>query len=176
MSDKNESLILYPTDTSQWYALVNEAQAQQFCYLDESLESYLVFLLMRYTNQPQLLSSVLALDFLNSETMLGKQRFVKLRDLGDKSLLFAGLFPGIAQKKQVNINYFIDIGQSAYAMISIEDDSVADLYAGLCHEFKLLQNLLAAMRHLSNFPYQLEQEQIAALKAKTQFICKRYKH
>jgi hypothetical protein len=151
MSNKEEQLVLYPTDTSQWYALVNEAQVRQLCHLDEELESYLVFLLMRYTNQPQMLSSVLALDFLDSRVLLGRQRFIRLRDLGDKSLLFAGLFPGIAEKRRVSLDYFVDLGQSAYAMISLEEVGDVTLFASLCHEFRLLQDLLSVMRDLTGY-------------------------
>jgi hypothetical protein len=155
MSDKEEKLVLYPTDTSQWYALVNEAQVRQLCHLDEEVESYLVFLLMRYTNQPQMLSSVLALDFFDSRALLGNQRFVRLRDLGDKSLLFAGLFPGVAQKRRVSLDYFVDMGKSAYAMISLEEVGDVALFANLCHEFRLLQDLLTAMRDLTGYPESL---------------------
>ena len=42
-------LILHPTDISQWHALVNEAQAATRLILNENTESYLVFLLMRFS-------------------------------------------------------------------------------------------------------------------------------
>ena len=41
-------LILEPTSVAQWQALVREAQSECNCNLDETLESYLVFLLMRF--------------------------------------------------------------------------------------------------------------------------------
>lgn len=57
-------LILHPTDISQWHALVNEAQAATRLILNEATESYLVFLLMRFTQNPKLIESIVALDFL----------------------------------------------------------------------------------------------------------------
>lgn len=146
-----KKLILHPTDTSQWHALVNEAQLLRSCTLTEDLESYLVFLLMRFTAQPKLVSSVLAVDFLESININGQERNDRLRDLGDKSLLFSGLFPGIAQKKRVDLNYFVEIGQSAYGTLSsVSQQSIAELFAALCEDFLTLMDVLQAMRELSH--------------------------
>lgn len=142
-----EKLVLHPTDTSQWHALVNEAQCKLACHLTEDLESYLVFLLMRFSQQPQLASSVLAMDFLESLKTSGQVRYENLRDVGDKSLLFSGLFPGLATRRRVNIDYFIDMGQTAYACISdMQDHSVARLFANLCDGFIVMKDVLDAMR------------------------------
>ena len=46
-------IILHPTETSQWHALVNEAQAASRLILNEDTESYLVFLLMRFAHETQ---------------------------------------------------------------------------------------------------------------------------
>ena len=109
--DSMNKLILHPTDTSQWYALVNEAQAATRHVLHENTESYLVFLLMRFAKATQLMESVIALDFLESKHAPGKRHIEFLRDVGDKSLLFCGLFPGIADRRHVRLDYFRDMGQ-----------------------------------------------------------------
>lgn len=146
-----KKLIIHPTDMSQWHALVNEAQLLRSCTLAEDLESYLVFLLMRFASQPKVVSSVLAIDFLDIANTSGQERNDRLRELGDKSLLFSGLFPGIAQKKQVNLNYFIDIGQSAYGTLSsVSEQNIADLFAALREDFLTLMDVLQAMRELSH--------------------------
>lgn len=143
-------LILHPTDTSQWHALLNEAQAMRQCQLNEDVESYLVFLLMRFTEQPEVSSSILALDFLETQHEVGQQRFERLKEVGDKSLLFSGLFPGLAEKRRVQVDYFINLGQSAYGSISVmEDAHTNNLYACLCQEFVLLKELLNSMRSLT---------------------------
>lgn len=143
-----KQLILHPTAVSQWHALVNEAQASTRLVLNENVESYLVFLLMRFTQTTQLLDSVVALDFLNS---LQNPRRIKtdlLRDVGDKSLLFSGLFPGIAEKKRVSLHYFTDLGQAAYLSVGemYEEPQVAGLYYELSQKFLVLQQILNAMR------------------------------
>ncbi|CAM3109197.1 Uncharacterised protein [Legionella steigerwaltii] len=142
-----KQLILHPTDISQWHALVNEAQAATQLILTENTESYLVFLLMRYTQGPKLIESVVALDFLESMHRPRTLQMELLRDVGDKSLLFCGLFPGIAKRRHVSLEYFSGMGQAAYLTISeLEGKHTADLYIQLSEQFLTLQHVLQAMR------------------------------
>src|SRR5689334_10421216 len=110
-----QSLILHPTATAQWHDLILTAQRTASIHLQEDLECYLVFLLMRFSDNPQLAGSVLGLDFLEAYS---KYRHQQLKEVGDKCLLYAGLFPGRAIKRRVKISYFVKLGQTAYATIS----------------------------------------------------------
>lgn len=142
-----KQLILHPTDISQWHALVNEAQAATRLVLNENTESYLVFLLMRFSHGPKLIESVVALDFLESMRKPRQLQLELLRDVGDKSLLFCGLFPGIAEKRHVSLSYFSDMGQAAYLTVGeLEENQTADLYFQLSQQFITLQQVLQAMR------------------------------
>ncbi len=139
-------LILHPTDISQWHALVNEAQASTQLILPENTESYLVFLLMRFSQSPELAESVLAVDFLNSMQAEGSRQVGLLREVGDKSLLLSGLFPGIAEKRHVKLRYFTDMGQAAYLTVSeLEGDEEAALYHELSRQFTQLKDILNAL-------------------------------
>ena len=53
-----KQLILEPTVQAQWQSLVHEAQSACDRHLDETLESYLVFLLMRFADRPSSVSRV----------------------------------------------------------------------------------------------------------------------
>ena len=142
-----KGLILHPTDVSQWYALVNEAQAFTNVALGEGLESYLVFLLQRFIHTPQLAESIIALDFLESLSSPSRQQIEKLRVVGDKSLLLCGLFPGITAKRNISVDYYKGMGQSAYLAVSeLEKKPKADLYMELSINFMNLTNILQAMR------------------------------
>lgn len=142
-----KQLILHPTDISQWHALVNEAQAATRLILNENTESYLVFLLMRFSQGPRLIESVVALDFLESMRKPRQLQMELLRDVGDKSLLFCGLFPGIAKQRHVSLSYFSDMGQAAYLTIGeLQDNQTAALYFQLSAQFITLQQVLQAMR------------------------------
>lgn len=140
-------LILHPTDMSQWHALVNEAEAATRLVLHENTESYLVFLLMRFSQTTQLMESVIAMDFLESMHALGRRQIERLREVGDKSLLFCGLFPGMASKRHVKLDYYSDMGQAAYLSVSeLEGPESADLYLQLSSQFVMMQQILQAMR------------------------------
>jgi hypothetical protein len=142
-----KQLILHPTDISQWHALVNEAQAATRLILNENTESYLVFLLMRFSQGPKLIDSIVALDFLESQRKTRLQQVELLRDVGDKSLLFCGLFPGMAKKRHVSLNYFSDMGQAAYLTVGeLQESATADLYFQLSAQFCTMQQILQAMR------------------------------
>lgn len=142
-----KKLILHPTDISQWHALVNEAQAATELILNENTESYLVFLLMRFAQGPKLIESIVALDFLEAVRRPHLVQMELLRDVGDKSLLFCGLFPGIAKKRHVSLNYFFELGQAAYLTLGErEEKQTADLYVQLSEQFATLQQILQAMR------------------------------
>lgn len=143
--------LLHPTATAQWHALVNEAQDAAHHDLDEALESYLVFLLMRFATQPDVAGRVLALDYLQAMRDSGHQRASQLRDLGDHCLLFSGLFPERADRLRVRISYFVNLGRSAYGELSNRvSQGAAELYEHLAEGFIALMDTLHAMRELGS--------------------------
>lgn len=144
-----EHLVLHPTATAQWHALVNEAENKAQRQLEEEVQSYLVFLLMRFSQKPQFVSSVIALDYLEGLQTQGRYQVDKLREVGDQCLLYSGLFPQRAESKQVKISYFVDVGRSAYNHIaSAIRHKTANLYSNLCSEFVNLMDVLHAMREM----------------------------
>ncbi len=142
-----DSLILHPTETSQWHALLNEAQLNSECFLDEDIESYVVFLLMRFSQNPALSNSVLAMDFLQCVNSEGQRRVELLQELGDKSLLFSGLFPGLVERKRVSLSYFIDMGKSAYFSVAdLEAQKSSELFIALGEGFLRITTVLNKMQ------------------------------
>lgn len=146
------TLVLQPTDLAQWHALVSEAQLACECNLDESLESYLVFLLMRFADRPELARKIMALEFLRAQQADARQAGC-LRDVGDQCLLFSGLFPQIAEKRLVRVSYFVNIGRSAYDQLSsLVDQQSERLFSNLADGFVAIMDVLHAMRGLSGAP------------------------
>ena len=62
----SQSLMLESTDTALWLKLVREAEDQFGIHLDSEMESYLVFMLMRQTGNPELAQDALAIEYLNT--------------------------------------------------------------------------------------------------------------
>ena len=142
-------LVLQPTATAQWHDLVNEAQQAAHCQLNEPLESYLVFLLERFSQRPDMLSRILAKDYLKACSH-GSQQHEQLRDIGDHCLLFSGLFPQLAERRLVRISYFVSLGRSAYGQIADSGQRISELYADLSRGFIQLMDILHAIRSLGD--------------------------
>jgi hypothetical protein len=137
-------LLLQPTEIAQWWSAINQAQQDSSTLLEEPIESYLVFMLQRNTQQ-QALQGALAEEYLTATTYPAHQREQKLRVVGDKSLLLAGLFPGQAARRHVPLRYFTAIGQASYSMIAQHaDDNL--LFERLADEFTLITQVLRALR------------------------------
>lgn len=141
-----DRLILHPTVLAQWHALVKDAEASADIHLTEKIESYLVFLLVRFMQSPEITRTVVADEFLAGVNQLGSQRLQSLRDIGDKCLLLSGLFPGRARKRQVRISYFVKLGQNAYFMLSSQrHKEMAHLFFELSEQFVYLMDILHTM-------------------------------
>lgn len=137
------------TSTASWQSLVIEAEAASHIHLNEDLQSYLVFLLMRYLNRVDLLDKPLALDFLESVHEHGQHQQSHLRELGDKCLIVSGFFPGLAKRRLVQVKYFVRLGQGAYSTLSyLTDKSHRLLYRELSRDFVSLMDILMTMREL----------------------------
>ena len=140
-------LVLHPTSEAQWQTLVSEAALAADCKLDQDMESYLVFLLMRFTSRPEMVDRVMALDYLESLSSTGSQRCEQLRDLGDQCLLYSGLFPAHANRKNVSVNYYVGMGRTAYHQLSeVMQHSIAALYQQIAYGFVHLMDVLHAIR------------------------------
>lgn len=141
-------IVLHPTEVGQWRELVGEASRSCSVSLDEDLESYLVFLLMRFIGRAELAGNVLALEYLQSLTG-GSQSAQQLRDVGDKCLLYSGLFPLRARRRLVRVRYYIDLGRGAYQRLSDQARySYGQMFERLATHFIPLMDVLQAMRDL----------------------------
>ncbi len=144
-----EPLVIHPTATAQWQALVHEAESAAHRRLDEETESYLVFLLMRFTSEAGVANKVLAMDYLSAMNEMGRVRQGRLREVGDLCLIHAGLFPLQAERRRVAVSYFVDLGRSAYLQLAgYLHNSAADTYVHLAQDFIVLMDVLQSMRTL----------------------------
>lgn len=131
------------TPLALWYEAVQEAQTDCHIALEGDLESYLVFMLMRYTSNPRLAREIMALKFLEGLNTSTQQRGLALQQVGDQCLLISGLFPAAAEKRLVKIRYYIELGQSSYEVISRKNN---DIFSLLSKQFVLLMDVLQSFR------------------------------
>jgi hypothetical protein len=143
----SNDLLLEPTATAQWKHLLDDAKQQCHCQLNEEIESYLIFTLMRFTQNPELASKALAPDFLRCADLLTHAKENTLRDVGDQCLLLSGLFPQRAEKRLVTVGYYVGLGQSAYQQLSSTlKEAFAYLYHLLSNNFVQMMDVLQNIR------------------------------
>lgn len=144
-----KQLLLEPTATAQWQSLVREAESACHRQLGPELQSYLVFLLMRFITRPEMATAVLATEYLRGSQSTGQVRVVRLREVGDCCLLYSGLFPKRAERKLVRVSYFVELGRTAYDEVAHGlAKSSAQMYQHLAAAFIVLMEVLQAMRIL----------------------------
>lgn len=147
-------LQLAPTAIAQWQALVSAADADG---LGEELESYLVHTLVRFTERPDALDRLLALDFLAAMQTPGSARTAQLREVGDRCLLLSGLFPEQANQRLVTLDYFVAMGRTAYHETAARlGHGAAALYRELATAFTRLLDVLYRLRSQGSADWQLQ--------------------
>lgn len=113
------------------------------------VESYLVEILEHYILSANLYEEsqangkktqkTLAETMLMAASAPPRVRFDLLKGMGDRALYISGFFGDSLQRKIVDIDYYMEMGASAYASLSkeIEEDTFAKLYHEIAHKFNL---------------------------------------
>ncbi|OQW93725.1 MAG: hypothetical protein BWK79_09625 [Beggiatoa sp. IS2] len=145
-----KTLTIHHTATAQWQALIQDAEQACHTQLGEELQSYLVFLLMQH-GKSEWVDSIMALKYLNALETQGRLQEERLREVGDQCLLFAGLFPGRAERRRVRMSYYVNLGISAYEILSHSLSGVRmKVYEKLSRKFVALMDVLQATRELGD--------------------------
>lgn len=148
-------LRLQPTEMAEWHALIKEAQSSCDIQLEEDLECYLVMLMMRFVKEHSLADSILAMEYLEAHEENRLRQGDLLQTVGDKCLLFSGLFPSNAEARRVKVSYYVELGRSAYFQASeVVPNNMQSFYMELCKTFTSMRDVLQATRELdqSNEP------------------------
>lgn len=141
------------TVTELWQGVLVQAQARTHTRLGEGLESYLVFALVRHSRDAVLTGRIVALEYFDGLEEVGGVRDDRLRDVGDRCLLIAGLFPGLPRRRQVTRDYYQDLGRAAYWELAGSGRScLAPLYADLAAAFLSLVRVLQGVRRVEQVP------------------------
>jgi hypothetical protein len=129
-----------------WHDLVSEGERRAGLALGESVQSYLVFVLMRHLRDGALLARTLALEWLWACEQAGSARADAMRDVGDRCLLIAGRYPGLAERRRVTPAYFAQLGCGAYhGVAESAHGGYATLFAELAHAFDAMVRVLGSL-------------------------------
>lgn len=144
--------VIEPTITATWVEFVKFGEARAERNLSEELESFLVFTLMRFAERTDLFLFTLALEYLKASTeYTGRKKEQVLSEVGDVSLLLAGLFPERSRKLGIPPSYFSQMGRMAFSELA---DSFASrklkrfecLYRNVSDGFPAMADVLTATR------------------------------
>lgn len=142
-----ESRLEQGTPLALWQGLVLEGEASAGVRLSETTESYLVFLLMQHLRDGALAGRTMALEWLAALDRAGSVRAEQLREVGDRSVLIAGLYPGLAERRRVGPVYYERLGALAYdGAADVARRSERPLFEELAATVRPLVRVLAALR------------------------------
>lgn len=151
----NSSLKLIAKPEDYFRELVTEAIKQHKVKLKPEAEFYLVNLLSQFISTEKLYASdtegnlkqePLALMIKEAlETEQERARQAMLRRVGDVSLYTAGFFQDSFARKMVDIDYYIEMGESAYQGVAAQshEEVMKQLYGELAQKFAQCVELLA---------------------------------
>jgi hypothetical protein len=114
-----------PMDHSQsltglFRELVHTAVTAQEVAPSAAVQSYLVHVLEAFVrpDRADLLDPPLALDFLAADHLPARQRFDKLKRVGDTALFVTGMFADSLERRPVGASYYTALGRTAFARLS----------------------------------------------------------
>ncbi len=134
------------TPAEYFKELVEASLARQHLQAGDLTEYYLVNLLCQYV-RPDAgdaeLGEPLAVRFARAMQTGGTEGRAQLRSLGDFSLFTAGFFSDSFRRKHVDIDYYVSMGEYAYASLSRAEDAFRDVFAELAGKFVPFSDVLS---------------------------------
>jgi hypothetical protein len=140
-----ESINIHLAELGGWRALLSKAEFVAKTELDGALEEYVLRLLFKTSRRSAepTLSSIN--EGLNAAHDLLADDF---RAIGDHCLLYAGLFPEHAVRRNLPITYYVTVGESAYAeYVRYTDDPI---FGMLSTFFVDIVDVLIALRQIDD--------------------------
>jgi hypothetical protein len=127
---------------------VNAALARQHLRAGELTTYYLVNLLCRFVRPDGLAAQEdrvpLALRLGRALESGGVEQRERLRQLGDFSLFVSGFFSDSLQRRAVDVDYYVSMGEYAYGSLSRRDaDTLAAVFRELAGKFVGFMDVLA---------------------------------
>lgn len=148
-------LAMYTTESANWYALLNKAQAAADYYFHPIVENYLVYVFATMSND---------LEFLPGKTVRITDHFpytkrerelLNTRKIGERSLILSGLFPDQAQKTGVPLVYLMERGKDAYAELAktLPDNN---LYTYFSKHFTKVVDVLQMVSEICEYSHSID--------------------
>lgn len=137
---------IHTGDSAPWYALVTAAEAVDRRLLPQEVERYLVTTLLRFLGRGDLAPTLRSVPA-GPRSRVPVKSHRTLRNLGDRCLIYTGLFAEQMAQAQMPAGYYVAMGRRAYARLGHRGDP---LFTRLSDYFVQLMDLLQTMRELDD--------------------------
>ncbi|MGE0384416.1 MAG: hypothetical protein AB7Q97_06760 [Gammaproteobacteria bacterium] len=135
---------VHTRDVAPWHALITVAEAQEQHCLAPDLSGYLATMLLRYIGRPEFLHDACARQYIGTALAGDQMPHQSLRDLADRCLLFAGLFPDMVLQGGTPVRRYVELGRGAYERLG----GAGGIYARVCEHFVELMDVLQSIREM----------------------------
>lgn len=109
------SIIIETNATEAFYNLIIDAEKNSGIFLEQDLQAFVVYALLRNIHNHKLKELVFAETLLSA---IDKPDIKNLESIVDQALIYAGMFPKRARKVGVSKYYYHDIGITASVWLS----------------------------------------------------------
>lgn len=145
------------TPAEYFRELVTTSLARQHLQAAEMTEYYLVNLLCRYVRLDARTGAEdgepLAIRLARALQSDGMEQRLRLRSLGDFSLFVSGFFSDSFQRKLVDVDYYVSMGEYAYGSLSRHDeDAFCEVFSELAQKFVGFTDVLADISERTALP------------------------
>lgn len=132
--------------------VLSDALDRQGVAASQPTEFYLVGLLGEFT-KARIPDEPLSLKLVGAGSTDAGERFRALKEVGDTSLYLTGFFADSLQRKLVGVDYYKDLGQTAYGELAqrLATSSAREVYEELAGKFPRFVDVLAEVRSHTSF-------------------------
>jgi hypothetical protein len=137
-----------------FYEVVTEAIRNQGVDTSQTAEYYLVNLLAAFT-KAQVDNEALGLKAASAVLATPDERIRQLKDVGDTSLYISGFFADSLQRRLLDVDYYIQIGERAYGELArhfqvTRHAEAGEVYVELREKFPRFVDVLAEISEKSS--------------------------
>ena len=140
-----EALVRHESPTEYFRGLVESAIETQHVSVHELTSFYVVNLLASFVHLERLAADdePLGIRFVQALQTAGTEQRSGLRKVGDHSLFISGFFSDSLNRRLVDVDYYIQLGECAYRSLARQDDgSFGEVFDELSEKFSAIVDVL----------------------------------
>jgi hypothetical protein len=146
-----DALVRSETPSEYFRELVETALEHQHLAARELTAFYLVNLLTGFVHIDRVEScdQPLGIRFVNALQEAGIRQRDGLRQVGDLSLFISGFFADSLNRRLVDVDYYIQLGECAYRSLSRQDATFGEVFGELSNKFPAFVDVLGEVSEQS---------------------------